>query len=379
MNAVNNGFVLNGLDSFSKPELDAFWEALDPSDGRAKILSVGLSCSFRCNYKCRYCYADQKKIPFPDELTLEEQKDIITQAKELGARTVVICGDGDPLVDKNLPAMVVHANGFGMTSIVVTNAAVMGDDRLAEKYHGMTGEELAGHLYRNGASMMIKLDSVNPEKYDEIVGVEGAFRKLERTLDRMKRLGFFCGRDGGKGGLTRVAFSAVVMKDTLAEVSEMRKFADGIGAQFICKLPTLVGNALKHLGFMFPAESYDTIRPCFEKYTAKRETLMTDTPRCIAWHYGPVIDIRGEVKECYTSACQNGRIGNVRETPLKELIEKRHRLYDIATDDFCPVKTRINKELIAEGKPELCQVLPENTSGVLTGGGMRKGPPRPQT
>jgi MoaA/NifB/PqqE/SkfB family radical SAM enzyme len=353
-------YVLNGLDSYSRKELNAFWDGYDYKN--PSILSIGLSCTFRCNYKCRYCYAGTKKIPFDNELSTHEQLDLVSQAKALGAKTAVLCGDGDPLVDPNLVPIAEHCADMGITLVVVTNAAVLGDERLCEKYHGINCRSLSKKLSSAGISLIIKLDSVDPAKYNEIVGVRDGWDHLCRALEHLKTVGMFNKNSTNGVIVTRVAFSGVVMKDTLDEVPKMKNFSDKIGAQFICKLPTLTGCALTYLDFMFSAEDYDEIRSQIGEYTAKRETLMADTPRCIAWHYGPVVDITGEVRECYTSSCQNGRIGNIREQPLSTLMQRRNKLYDISTKDFCPVKTRINNELLHSRKGKLWQVLPENQS-----------------
>lgn len=360
MSSGTPNYVLNGLDSYSQFELNSFWETYDHQNPQA--FSIGLSCSFRCNYKCRYCYAGTVKKPHPEELTVEEQLDLVTQAKKLGARTAVLCGDGDPLVDPNLTPIVNHCGKLGISVVVVTNAAILGNERLCKNIHGMSCDDLSHILNNSGASLMIKMDSIDPLKYNEIVGVPDGFDQFSRAVERLKTDGMFAPTFGSGTLITRVAFTSVVMKDTMVEVPLMRKFADNLGAQYICKLPTLIGCALDHLDFMYPAEQYDEIRSRFSNLTAKRETLMADTPRCIAWHYGPVVDIRGEVKECYTSSCKKGRIGNIREQPLSVLLRRRNTLYDITTRDFCPVKTRINNDLIRLGKAKLWEVCPVNGS-----------------
>lgn len=359
MNTSEANYVLNGLDSYGKEELDNFWKNYDPKKDAPKILSICLSCSVRCNLKCIYCYAGPKK-PAKNELTLEEQKSIIGQAKELGAKTAVVCGDGEPSMDKNIVPIAQYCHELGIICIVVTNAIIFGDDKFSRKVHGVSGWELANLLYDAGVSLMVKMDAMYPGKYDTIVGIKGAYQKFNRAINNITNIGFGNSERVGEVDITRLSFSAVVMRNTIGDLRKMKEFANEKGGQFICKLPSLVGDALSHLNFMFPASDYESIREIIMEYTSKRETLMADTPRCIAWHYGPVIDTAGEIRECYTSECRKGRIGNIREDALGELIKKRNKLYDISVKDFCPVKTRINKEFAEAGKKELWQVLPEN-------------------
>ena len=361
MENKNKTYVLQGLDSFSKEDLNRYWSGYDPLNDKPKLLGVGLSCSNRCNVRCIYCYAGDKS-PEPDELTLEEQIDVLSQAKALGAKTAIMCGDAEPLMDKNLLPIVEHCHTLDMTCVVVTNATVIGDDRLAKAVHGKNGRDVAQFLYDNGASLIVKMDSVDPEKYEQIIGVKDSYKKFIKAVNCFKDIGFCEGIPRNNLTVTRVSFSGVVMKHTIDEVPAMKKFADEMGAQFVCKLPTLVGRAVQNKDFMFPVEEYEEKRKILAKYTAKRETLMVDTPRCMAWHYGPVISIKGEVRECYTMACpEDKRIGNIRETSLENLMRRRNQIYDITLEDFCPVKTRINQEFVAAGKRKLWEVLPENS------------------
>lgn len=361
-------FKLQGLDDFKKEQIDEFWKDYNPKEDKPRILGVSLSCSDVCNLKCIYCYAGKEKKPRTNELNLEEQINIIRQAKELGGRTVVFCGDGEPSMDKNLVGMTKYANENGMIMVVVTNANIFGDDELCKRVHNMTGEELLQVLYDNNASLIIKLESLEEEKYEHIVGVTGAYKKYRTAIDRMVKIGFGNYKMDGDSKITRFAFSAVIMKNNMEELPKLKEFADGVNAQFICKLPTLVGNALDNIDNMFEVSHYEEIRKELFNYTAKRETLMVDTPRCMAWHYGPCIGIDGEIRECYTSPyIKNRRIGNVREKSLEELILLKNKNSNLTCKDFCPVKTRINKELEEKGLDKVWKVVDTDQENKIKG------------
>jgi len=353
---------LQGLDHFEKEFLDDYWHGYDPKNGEPRILGVSISTSNICNYRCIYCYAGTQK-PNKNELNLKEQQNILTQAAGLGAKTVIICGDGEPSMDKNLLGIVSHAGKLDMYSIVVTNGAIFGDDALCQKVHGMDGKAALEALYDSGASLIVKFESLEEDTYNHIVGVPGAYKKFRLSVERIQETGFNKSIEYNNGLLTRVAFSAVIMKNNIDQLELMRDFADQTNAQFICKLPTLVGRALENTENMFEVSKYEDIRKDLFGYTAKRETLMVDTPRCMAWHYGPCIGVSGEIRECYTSSCPpNQRIGNIRETPLRDLVRKKFIAYNVMINDFCPVKTRINREFLEKGMDRIWKIQEENVN-----------------
>lgn len=362
-------FKLKGLDDFTKEEIDDFWRDYDSKKDRPKILGVSLSCSDLCNLKCIYCYAGTVKKPSVDELTLEEQISIIKQAKDLGARTVVLCGDGEPSMDKNLVEMTKFTKANDMIMVVVTNGVIFGDDMACKRIHNLTGEELLKTLYDNDASLVIKLESLIEDKYEHIVGVKGSYNKYRVSINRMVSVGFGnCIEQDSNSHITKFAFSSVIMKNNIEELHSLKEFADNLNAQFICKLPTLVGNALDNIENMFEVSHYEDIRKKLFDYTAKRETLMVDTPRCMAWHYGPCIGINGEIRECYTSPyIKNKRIGNIREASLEELIRLKNQNSNLTCNDFCPVKTRINKELEEKGIDKVWKLNDENKEIKISG------------
>jgi len=342
---------LKGLDNYDKEMLDNYWNRFNEDESFSDILGISISTTNKCNLRCVYCYAGKSResdaIDYSNELTLEGQKSIIEQGCELGAKTLIICGDGEPTSDKNLIAIVEYANSKKMTSIVVTNATMFGNDEQAKEVHSMTGKELLKKLYDANASLIVKMESVNKENYEFIVGVKDTYDSFLKAVKRIKECGF-C--DSNEQGVTRLAFSSVIMKNNFNELEQLKKFADDHNAQYICKLPSLVGNALENLENMFEIKKYEEIRSNLFKYTAKRETLMVDTPRCMAWHYGPCIGVDGEIRECYTSPYSlENRVGNIKENSLKELVMQKKKRCNLNCGDFCPVKTRINDELTEKG------------------------------
>lgn len=77
-----------------------------------------------CNLACPDCYVGKKGLR-GNEINLDDRKDILDQAKKLGAKTLRIAGEGEPLLDKNFWSTVNYAFSLGMNVFVFTNGTLI--------------------------------------------------------------------------------------------------------------------------------------------------------------------------------------------------------------------------------------------------------------
>ena len=98
---------------------------------------IDIEVNHRCNLACRHCSARAAKGRLPEELTVEEIKEILSGAKKLGLRKVGLTG-GEPLVDvPKLEAIArfcidelevpihMHTNGTMVTEDICRNDGVL--------------------------------------------------------------------------------------------------------------------------------------------------------------------------------------------------------------------------------------------------------------
>ena len=88
---------------------------------RNGLLSMEIEFSRRCNYRCPYCYVPRN----PDlarELSRGEIKDLMRQAKALGARKIIILG-GEPSIYPHLLEMIDFIRDRGMAVEMFTNGS----------------------------------------------------------------------------------------------------------------------------------------------------------------------------------------------------------------------------------------------------------------
>lgn len=172
-----------------------------------RLLAIRLETNKSCNLHCRYCYAqsgeDSAKI-----VDIKNLKKIILEAKELGTKSVVVIGGGEPTLHPNFRDLIDYIDSLGIIPVIFSNTVLM-------------TEELAGFLYKHNASVMGKLDSFKPEVQDYLAGREGASEEIRKGLDNLKKTGF---SKPERPGELRLGVSFVSNKMNLEEIESIWHF-----------------------------------------------------------------------------------------------------------------------------------------------------------
>ena len=133
----------------------------------------------RCNLKCVHCYAHAKNIPFDNELSTTEGKNLIDDLAEFGVPVILFSG-GEPLVRKDLPELADYAVKKGMRAVISTNGTLI-------------TPQTARTLKNIGLSYVgISLDGME-EINDRFRGVKGAFRSALEGIENCKKAGIKVG------------------------------------------------------------------------------------------------------------------------------------------------------------------------------------------
>lgn len=137
-----------------------------------------VSVTDRCNIRCSYCMpAETLFLPREDLLSYEEIVRVVRAAASLGIRTVRLTG-GEPLVRRDLPALV---SGL---------VAIEGIDEVALTTNGILLEEHAAALARAGLNRLnVSLDALREDLFEAITRRPGLDRVLS-GIAAAKRAGF---------------------------------------------------------------------------------------------------------------------------------------------------------------------------------------------
>jgi MoaA/NifB/PqqE/SkfB family radical SAM enzyme len=160
--------------------------------------------SNQCNLHCPTCYRDAGKS-LAKELTFEECKNILRQAKALGAQTWLITGSGEPFMDPKLLPLIEYARTLRMNVVVFTNNTFITRD-------------LAFHLFDRKVSIVAKLNSFVPDIQDFFVGTPGAHRNIYQGLQILMDAGF------NKTCPSRLGIDSVIVRQNYREIPKIFRF-----------------------------------------------------------------------------------------------------------------------------------------------------------
>jgi 12,18-didecarboxysiroheme deacetylase len=133
----------------------------------------------RCNLKCVHCYAHAKNIPFDNELTTDQGKELIDDLAAFGSPVMLFSG-GEPLVRKDLPQLAAYAVEKGMRAVISTNGTLI-------------TPTMARTLKEIGLSYVgISLDGMQ-EINDRFRGVKGAFKSALEGIKNSQEAGIKVG------------------------------------------------------------------------------------------------------------------------------------------------------------------------------------------
>jgi len=270
------------------------------------LLELRIHVIENCNLKCVYClsnapFIDEKNNNGKEKLSLDEIKNNIKQAKELGIKVVSITGSGEPLLYKNLKELIEFIKGLGFGVVLFTNSLLL-------------TEGLADWLNDKDVNLMVKLNSFNPEINDKLVGVKGAQKVFLDKIGMLINLGF--ARD------KRLALNCIICKKNYNEIPDIFIFCRKNGIIPWIEIVTITGRAKTEM--KLPAVMIESLYKKLSEIDKKQFGFewMPDSPIVGAdrrrYKYVAQIDIYGNVY--HTDANITDEVGNIREINLYNLI-----------------------------------------------------------
>jgi radical SAM protein with 4Fe4S-binding SPASM domain len=146
---------------------------------------ISWNLTYRCNLACEHCYLDAGGKPlvrdesFADrsELGTDECRKVIDDIAEFAPEALLILTGGEPLLRRDILAIIRHAQRAGLWVVVGTNGVSI-------------TETLAQTLKDEGVrGLALSLDALDAERHDGFRGVRGAWNNTVEGAGILNRVG----------------------------------------------------------------------------------------------------------------------------------------------------------------------------------------------
>lgn len=311
------------------------------NSGSSEILCLGFGLEEICNFNCIYCYAAKdKNKDKPDIMCQEEYSSLIKAAKSIGVSTVIISGSqgqAEPLLSPKIIPLVTEIANQEMIPLIFTNGAVLGNDILSSTAHNMSSQELCKFLDNKNASLILSCDTLNSDLFDRVVGRPNAYADFSKCLTNLQKVNFV-GKNSSENVIhTRVALSTVIMRSNFNELEEIKKYADVNKWQFICKFPSLMGNALKNGEDFFSSEEAASLYKEAKVLCDKPETLAVkyhNESYCLINQLGIAFNNKGQALSCLSGEIIEDPLLMYPSNSLNDIVIRKKRLSETGVGEY---------------------------------------------
>lgn len=297
-----------------------------------KLLTLDIDYGDNCSLNCPFCFRRDNSVDnVRHELQFEDLLKIVIEARELGLRSIKLLGAGEPLENSRILEFLRSVNDLGITPVVFSKTGILGDDdRIAHFFseYGINNvEQLAGELYRCGASIVLGWNSFDSKVQSRMTGTGPEYLvKRNRALEVLVGAGFT------DSNPTRLAFGVnPITVWNYSSVFDVYRWARQRNIYAVVT-PTMVSGRMKGDNWKIITPSPDQLIKLYTSiYSYNIKTNLTTLNRlsnegvssyaggrpCSQMAVGLYVTLNGIVLSC--PGCEDYVVGNVWDTPLEEI------------------------------------------------------------
>lgn len=283
---------------------------IDRARRHHRLLSMEIEFSLRCNFRCPYCYVPDKDH-YKNELNLVEIKDVIGQAKTLGARKIIILG-GEPSIYPAIWEMIRFIRQHDLEVEMFTNGT------------GIT-PDFAKKMFGEKVRVVLKMNSFDKKTQDRLSGKEGAFEVIQAAFSSLKTAGY-------PSNSAFMAVSTIICRQNIQELPKMWEWLRKQDIAPYFEIVTPQGNALENRWLLLSPETLgvffqkiaDIDREKFYKTWDIQPPLVGN--RCMRHQFSCLVTSTGDVTPCVGITLP---MGNIRHQPLEQILDNSPILRDL--------------------------------------------------
>lgn len=275
-----------------------------------RLLSMEIEFNSVCNFRCVYCYAFENGRK-RNELTKDEFKDVITQAKELGARKIIVLG-GEPMLYPHLMEMIRFIRDLELDIELFTNGT------------GIT-EAMARTLYDLKVRVVLKMNTFDEKLQDTMSGRKGAYVQIQDAFNSLKKAGY-PSEDRFMG------VSTIICQQNIAELPRMWEWLRDQNIAPYFEMITPQGGARDNVALDITTQQAEEFftkiaeldRRKYGNHWDPRPPLVGGV--CLRHQFSCAVSSEGNVQPCVGVTIP---IGNVREKKLKDIVGDSEVVQDL--------------------------------------------------
>lgn len=268
-------------------------------------IDVSLELTHHCNFRCKHCYIPDFQAP--DRLTTERILELLEELAGMGTLALTLTG-GELFLRRDWCTIAQRARELGFALRLFTNGFLV------------TGAvaDLIAPLH---ATVEVSLYSMQREVFERITQRPGSFERTIQGIELLRACGI------------PVVLKMPMMRDNAGDVSEVRAYAETIGAE--CQsFPTLVPKKdgdLTPVALRIPQEELVSYyggpsSGCHQPSDFDDDDPRRDGPLCAAASRFCSINSAGDVMACNILP---GSGGNLLEHSFKEIWETSPWLQEV--------------------------------------------------
>ncbi|NLN76656.1 MAG: heme b synthase [Armatimonadetes bacterium] len=196
-----------------------------------------------CNLKCIHCRASAVEDRSPDELSLAQSRELLSDIASF-AKPVIVLSGGEPLVRADIYDIAKYGTDLGLRMVLATNGTTVD----AEVVRKLTDSGIR--------RISISLDGADAQTHDSFRGLAGAFEDALRGVEHCTTLGM------------PVQINTTVAKHNLRQLPDILKLTESIGAcalHLFLLVPTGCGKEISGREMISPDEYEEVLNWLYDR------------------------------------------------------------------------------------------------------------------
>jgi radical SAM protein with 4Fe4S-binding SPASM domain len=283
---------------------------IEEAVGNARLLTMEIEFNRSCNLRCPYCYVPAQSSA-QDELSPHEIRDVILQAKDLGAQRIIILG-GEPTLYPHIVEMIRFTRSEDLEVEMFTNGSRITAD-------------FATELFEQRVRVVLKMNSFDEGVQDMLAGRTGSFKDIQQAFRNLKEAGY-------PSEEAFLAVDTIICEQNVDEIVPMWTWLRDQNIEPYFEIITPQANAKENAWLNVDPRRLHELFTEIADIDRKRYGRIWDPQpplvgnKCMRHKFSCVVCSQGDVLPCVGV---NIPIGNIRDRKLSDIIKDSEILEDL--------------------------------------------------